>query len=103
LLTFRHGLRASEVCNLKTTDIDLKNGSIVIARLKGSLRTLQAISGRRGEPTRLRDELISALEFDADTTAQSVVVRTEVGGEVAAYNRGAERNGESLCHVVTNA
>jgi type 1 fimbriae regulatory protein FimB len=50
LLAYRHGLRASEVCNLKTTDIDLKNGSIVVERLKGSMRTVQAISGHRGEP-----------------------------------------------------
>ena len=55
LLAYRHGLRASEVCNLRTTDIDLKNGSIVVARLKGSLRTTQALSGHRGEP--LLDEL----------------------------------------------
>ncbi len=55
LLAYRHGMRASEICNLRTTDIDLKNGSIVVERLKGSLRTVQAISGHRGEP--LLDEL----------------------------------------------
>ncbi len=55
LLAYRHGLRASEVCNLTLSDIDLKNGSIVVARLKGSLRTTQALSGHRGEP--LLDEV----------------------------------------------
>ena len=55
LLAYKHGLRASEVCNLRSDDVDLKNGSIVVARLKGSSRTTQALTGHRGEP--LLDEL----------------------------------------------
>jgi type 1 fimbriae regulatory protein FimB len=47
---YRHGLRASEICNLRLSDLDLKNGSIVIERLKGSLRTVQAVNEHRGEP-----------------------------------------------------
>lgn len=50
LVAYKHGLRASEVCNLRLDDLDLKNGSILIARLKGSLRTMQAVSEHRGEP-----------------------------------------------------
>ena len=50
LLAYKHGMRASEVCNLELADIDLKNGNIVIARLKGSLRTTQALTEHRGEP-----------------------------------------------------
>jgi integrase len=50
LLTYRHGMRASEVCNLRLGDVDIKNGSIMINRLKGSLRTTQAITEHRGEP-----------------------------------------------------
>ncbi len=50
LLAYRHGLRASEVCNLRLDDVDLKNGHIVVSRLKGSLRTTQAVSEHRGEP-----------------------------------------------------
>jgi integrase/recombinase XerD len=40
----------SEACNLRLADVDLKNGNIVIERLKGSLRTSQAITEHRGEP-----------------------------------------------------
>jgi type 1 fimbriae regulatory protein FimB len=47
---YKHGLRASEVCNLRVDDLDLKNGSIVVERLKGSLRTTQAVTEHRGEP-----------------------------------------------------
>jgi integrase len=50
LVAYKHGMRASEVCNLRVDDLDLKNGSIVIERLKGSLRTTQAITEHRGEP-----------------------------------------------------
>ena len=50
LLAYKHGLRASEICNLRLDDLDLKNSSIVIERLKGSLRTTQAMTEHRGEP-----------------------------------------------------
>lgn len=50
LVAYKHGMRASEVCNLRVDDLDLKNGSIVVARLKGSLRTTQAVTEHRGEP-----------------------------------------------------
>jgi integrase len=50
LLAYKHGMRASEVCNLRLEDIDLKNGNVVVDRLKGSLCTTQAVAGHRGEP-----------------------------------------------------
>jgi type 1 fimbriae regulatory protein FimB len=50
LLAFKHGLRASEVCALKTSDIDLKNGTIVIRRLKGSLKSSQDLLDLPGQP-----------------------------------------------------
>lgn len=50
VVAYKHGMRASEVCNLRVADVDLKNGSIVIDRLKGSLRTTQAVTEHRGEP-----------------------------------------------------
>ena len=50
VVAYKHGMRASEVCNLLVGDVDLKNGSIVVERLKGSLRTTQAITEHRGEP-----------------------------------------------------
>ena len=49
-VAYKHGMRASEVCNLRLDDIDMRNGSIVVERLKGSLRTTQALTEHRGEP-----------------------------------------------------
>src|ERR1700722_18557891 len=50
VVAYKHGMRASEVCNLRLDDVDMKNGSIVVQRLKGSLRTTQAVTEHRGEP-----------------------------------------------------
>lgn len=61
LLAYKHALRASEVCNLRLQDIDLKNGSVIVERLKGSLRTTQAVTGHRGEP--LLDEFKALREW----------------------------------------
>ena len=43
MLTFYHGLRVSELCNLRRQDADLHHGRIWIARLKGSLSTEQPL------------------------------------------------------------
>jgi type 1 fimbriae regulatory protein FimB len=61
VMAYKHGMRASEVCNLRLDDIDMKNGSIVIHRLKGSLRTTQAVTEHRGEP--LLNELKALREW----------------------------------------
>ena len=43
MLTFYHGLRVSELCQLRRTQVDLHHGHIWIARLKGSLSTQQPL------------------------------------------------------------
>ncbi len=65
VVTYKHGMRASEVCNLQLDDIDLKNGSIIVERLKGSLRTTQAVTEHRGEP--LLNELKALREWVGNT------------------------------------
>jgi integrase len=55
LLAYRHGMRASEVCGLKLSDVSLKDQTIRVARLKGSMLTVQSLFGHRGVP--LLDEL----------------------------------------------
>ncbi len=47
VVDYKHGMRASEV---RLDDLDMKDGSIVVDRLKGSLRTTQALTEHRGEP-----------------------------------------------------
>ena len=48
LVAYCHGLRASEVCNLRMEDIDLRAGTIRCRRLKCSLETVQTLSPHRG-------------------------------------------------------
>jgi type 1 fimbriae regulatory protein FimB len=50
LLAYRHGFRATEVCGLRLSDIDLKDGYISVQRLKGSLKTTQPLYPHRGVP-----------------------------------------------------
>ena len=50
LLTFRHALRSQEVRQLKTTDINLADGTIAIDRVKGSKSSVQALDRHKGEP-----------------------------------------------------
>src|ERR1700688_5059853 len=55
LVAYRHGLRASEVCGLKLSDMNLKDQTIRVARLKGSMLTTQPLMPHRGQP--LLDEV----------------------------------------------
>lgn len=50
LLAVKHGMRISEVCNLKMTDLDLTNNQITVRRLKGSLTTTQPLEDIAGQP-----------------------------------------------------
>jgi type 1 fimbriae regulatory protein FimB len=45
LLAFRHGLRVSELINIRMPDIDLDTGRLFVRRVKGSLSTSQPLEG----------------------------------------------------------
>ena len=55
LVAYSHGLRASEVCGLQLSDLDLRGQAVNIVRLKGSLPGTQPMHVHRGEP--LLDEV----------------------------------------------
>jgi integrase len=67
LLAYRHGLRASEVCDLKVADADLKAGSLNVRRLKGSLSQVQPLYQHRGQP--LLDEMKAVREWRRERKA----------------------------------
>jgi type 1 fimbriae regulatory protein FimB len=50
LCAFRFGMRASEVCGLRLSDIDVKDGAITIRRLKGSRTSVFALANVQGQP-----------------------------------------------------
>jgi type 1 fimbriae regulatory protein FimE len=57
---YRHGMRTSEICGLKLSDLDLRNNEICIRRLKGSLITTQPICDQQGEPALSERKLLRA-------------------------------------------
>lgn len=66
LLAYKHGLRASEATGLRLSNIDLKNQQLEIERLKGSLRTVQPLSGHKGNNRSLYDEIVVLKRYLAD-------------------------------------
>ena len=50
LFAVAHGARASEIANLKITDINFKTEQVHIARLKGSLDSIQNLLKVKGNP-----------------------------------------------------
>jgi site-specific recombinase XerD len=84
LLTYSHGMRAQEVCNLTIRDIDLKGGQIVIRRLKGSLQTTQQLMPHKGEP--VLDEFKALREYLAirETNAGDALFVSQKGGHLSS-------------------
>jgi ArsR family transcriptional regulator, arsenate/arsenite/antimonite-responsive transcriptional repressor len=59
LMAYRHGLRMSEVCALRLADI--RDGSLSVQRLQGSLKTVQPLCRDSREP--LLDEVTAIQEW----------------------------------------
>lgn len=57
LLSYKHALRPSECCGLRTVDVDLNAGSIRIGRLKNGNDNRQELTGHKGKP--LLDEYLA--------------------------------------------
>jgi|SRR5262249_41703441 len=45
LLAYRHGLRASELCALRWSQIDLRNGRLHVNRAKGGIESVHPLHG----------------------------------------------------------
>jgi type 1 fimbriae regulatory protein FimB len=82
LCAFSHGLRASEVCNLRMAD--LVDGHLTIKRLKGSNRTVHQLVPHKGEP--LLDEIKAFKTWLAErpTDAGAALFPSNKGGAMSA-------------------
>jgi type 1 fimbriae regulatory protein FimB len=60
LFAFRFGMRASEVCNLRLSDIDRKNGTITVRRLKGSKTSVSHMTNVQGQPLLSANRVLNA-------------------------------------------
>ena len=81
LLAYRHGMRASEVCDLRLSDLDLKNGEVAIRRLKGSLRTVQPLSDHPGQPLLSEKRVLRAWLAERRDASDFVFV-SQKGGRI---------------------
>ncbi len=84
LLAFKHGLRASEVCDLRVSDIDLANGTIVVRRLKGSLKSSQDLLDIPGQPLVSEKRVMKAWLAERATyhDKSDFVFRSQKGGQL---------------------
>jgi site-specific recombinase XerD len=82
LLTYRHGMRASEVCNLKIADIDTKAHTVTFQRVKGSLKSMQPLERLAGQP--LLDERAALRQWLAERQDHSDYLFTsQKGGKLS--------------------
>ncbi|HWW13081.1 MAG TPA: tyrosine-type recombinase/integrase [Candidatus Dormibacteraeota bacterium] len=97
LTAFSHGLRASEVCQLKISD--LAEGHLTIKRLKGSRTTLHQLVPHRGQP--LLDEVKAMKEWLAvrPTDAGDALFPSQKGGCMTAtqFYRVYRATAEEYC------
>jgi site-specific recombinase XerD len=84
LLTYSHGLRAQETCNLKLSDVDQKGGQVSIQRLKGSLHTVQQLMPHRGQS--LLDEVKALRQYLAErpSDAGDALFISQKGGALSS-------------------
>lgn len=82
LTAFSHGLRASEVCALRLSDVN--DGHLMIRRLKGSNHTLHQLVPHRGQP--LLDEVKALKEWLAvrHTDCGDALFPSQKGGCMSA-------------------
>jgi integrase len=65
LVTYRHGLRATEVCQLRWDQYDLKRGSLHVNRIKNGIERAHPVGGEEMRALRklLREEPESRYVF----------------------------------------
>jgi integrase len=72
-MTWRHGLRASEACNLQWDQVDLNNATLYVRRSKGGKPSTHSLE---------RDELHALRKLRQDTTG-AFVFESERGGPIS--------------------
>jgi integrase len=88
LLTYRHGLRASEVCSLRWDQIELESGRLHVRRAKGGIDNVHPLSGK---------EIRALRQLRRENPESRYVFITERGGPAttAGFLKTIARTGEA--------
>jgi type 1 fimbriae regulatory protein FimB len=81
LFAFRFGMRASEVCDLRLSDIDRKNGTATVRRLKGSKTSVGQMTNVQGQPLLSATRVLNAW-LDERADASDFVFTSQKGGKL---------------------
>jgi integrase len=72
LLTFRHGLRASEVCDLRWEQVNFKTATLHVRRVKNGTPATHPLTGREMRaPRRHQHAALAAFLLPQGTTSRS--------------------------------
>jgi type 1 fimbriae regulatory protein FimE len=63
MMAFEHSLKVSELINLKWNHIDLKEGTLLVSRLKNGQKTIHRLTKKEVENLRLLEEKYIDLEY----------------------------------------
>jgi type 1 fimbriae regulatory protein FimB/type 1 fimbriae regulatory protein FimE len=89
LLAYRHGLRASELVNVRWDDLDLTSGRMHVRRAKGGVTSVHPIGGK---------EMRALRRLQRESSVKSVYVFVSERGaplSVAGYQRMVARAGKA--------
>src|SRR5262245_24104145 len=88
LVAYRHGLRASEVCDLQWQQIELSEGRLHVHRVKNGIPSVHSIRG---------DEMRALRKLSRDYPREAYVFVSERGGPISpiGFHRLIQRVGEA--------
>lgn len=81
LFGFRCGMRASEVCNLRMSDVDRKNQTVTVRRLKGSKTSVVQMTNVSGQPLLSMTRVFNAW-LEERNDASEFVFTSQKGGRL---------------------
>src|SRR5262245_37789593 len=88
LVAYRHGLRASEVCDLQWQQIELSEGRLHVHRVKNGISSVHPIRG---------DEMRALRKLRRERPKEAYVFVSERGGPIGptGFTRSTQRLGEA--------
>src|SRR6266478_3487942 len=77
LFAVAHGARAQEIANLRETDLNFRQGTVHIARLKGSLDSVQNFLKVKGNPLFDEEKALRAWKEEREDDADNFVFNSQ--------------------------